>query len=76
MDQIHKKKITDLLYKTYSYENKDYGFIDLAVVVIEGSNRDMRTTYALLNEVLVPSIQSDRILVLINQADMAMKGRH
>lgn len=76
MDQIHKKKITDLLYKTYSYENKDYGFIDLAVVVIEGSNRDMGTTYALLNEVLVPSIQSDRILVLINQADMAMKGRH
>ena len=48
----------------------------LAVVVIEGSNRDMGTTYALLNEVLVPSIQSDRILVLINQADMAMKGRH
>lgn len=36
----------------------------------------MGTTYSLLNEVIVPNIQKDRILVVINQADMAMKGRH
>lgn len=30
----------------------------------------------MLNEVIVPNIQADRILVVINQADMAMKGRH
>ena len=35
-----------------------------------------RATYTLLNEVIVPSIQKDRILVIINQADMAMKGYH
>ena len=76
IDRIHKKKMTDLLYKTYTYQNQTYGFIDLAIVVVEGSNQDMGTTYTLLNDVIVPNIQRDRILVLINQADAAMKGRH
>ncbi len=75
-DKIHSKRLIDLLYKTYNLDNKTYGFIDMAVVVIEGSNRDMGTTYKLLNEVIVPNIQGDRILVVINQADVAMKGRN
>lgn len=75
-DRVHKKKMTDLLYKTYTYEDQLYGFIDLVMVVVEGSNRDMGTTYTLLNDVIVPNIQRERILVLINQADAAMKGRH
>ena len=75
-DKIHSKRLIDLLYKTYSLDNKTYSFIDMVVVVIEGSNRDMGTTYKLLNEVIVPNIQGDRILVVINQADVAMKGRN
>lgn len=75
-DQIHKKKLVDLLYKTYSLDDNTYGFIDLVLIVIEGANRDMGTTYKLLNEVIVPNIQNNRILVAINQADVAMKGRH
>lgn len=75
-DKIHSKRLIDLLYKTYNLDNKTYGFIDMVVVVIEGSNRDMGTTYKLLNEVIVPNIQGDRILVVINQADVAMKGRN
>lgn len=74
MDKIHKKKLVDLLYKTYSKDNQIYGFIDMALVIIEGSTRDMGSTYTLLNEVIVPNIQKDRILVVINQADIAMKG--
>ena len=76
MDQIHKKKMVDLLYRTYSKDKKSYGLIDMVLVIIEGSNRDMGTTYTLLNEVIVPNIDRDRILVVINQADVAMKGRH
>ena len=75
-DEIHKRKLVDLLYKTYSLDGNIYGWIDLAIVVLEGLNRDMGSTYTLLNEVIVPNIQADRILVVINQADMAMKGRH
>lgn len=76
IDERHKKKLIDLLYKTYSLDGNTYGWIDLALVVIEGMNRDMGTTYVLLNEVIIPNIQTDRILVVINQADVAMKGRN
>lgn len=75
-DSIHKKKMVDLLYKTYTLDGNTYGFIDMVIVVIEGSNRDMGTTYTLLNEVIIPNIQRDRIFVVINQADVAMKGRY
>ena len=76
IDKIHKKKMLDLLYEKYSMKQGGFGFIDMAIIIIEGSNRDMGTTYTLLNEVIVPSIQKDRILVIINQADMAMNGYH
>ena len=75
-DETHKRKLIDLLYKTYSLDGNIYGWIDSVIVVLEGLNRDMGSTYTLLNEVIVPNIQAERILVVINQADMAMKGRH
>ena len=75
-DRIHEKKIVDLLYKTYYKDDKPYGWIDLVLVIIEGINRDMGSTYKLLNEVIVPNFQRNRILVAVNQADVAMKGRH
>ncbi len=75
-DKIHSKKIVDLLKWTYTYSDKEYGFIDLAVVILDGSVRDMGTAFHLLNDVIVPNIQSSRILVAVNQADMAMKGRN
>ncbi len=75
-DEVHKRKLVDLLYKTYVIDGVEYGFIDMVMVIIEGANRDMGTTYTLLNEVIVPNIQKDRIFVVINQADVAMKGRH
>lgn len=74
-DRVHMKKMIDLLERTYGYSSS-YKFIDLALVIVEGVNRDMGTTYTLLNEVIIPHIQRDRILVAINQADCAIKGRH
>lgn len=75
-DKVHSKKIVDLLYKTYKVDNKVYGWIDMVLIIIEGINRDMGSTYKLLNEIIVPNFQRDRILVAINQSDVAMKGRH
>ena len=75
-DKEHAKLLIDLLYKDYQINNKTYGFIDLVLVIIEGSNRDMGTTYKLLNEIIIPNFQKDRIFVAINQADVAMKGRY
>ena len=65
-----------MLYRVYELDNKNYGLIDTVLVILDGSGRDMGTTYKLLNEVVVPNFQVERILVAINQADMAMKGRH
>ena len=75
MDKIHSKKLINLLYDTYTLDCQRYGFIDLVIVIVEGINRDMGTTYKLLNEIIVPNFQKDRILIAINQADVAMKGR-
>lgn len=76
IDRLHEKKLIDLLDKTYTVDGIGYGFIDMVLVIIEGTSRDMGTTYRLLNKVIVPNIQKDRIFIVINQADAAMKGRH
>lgn len=75
-DKKHSKNIIDLLYKTYSKNNKQYGHIDMVLVIIDGSTRDMGTNYKLLNEVIVPNFQKSRILVAINQADRGKSGHH
>ncbi len=75
-DKKHSKKMIDLLYKTYNINDYNFGFIDLVLVVLDGGGRDMGTTYDLLNNVIIPNFQKSRILVAINQADLAMKGRY
>ncbi|EOV4158493.1 GTPase family protein [Vibrio cholerae] len=71
-DKVHSRSLVNLLYKGYG---EKYGFIDLVLVILDGSSRDMGTTYKLLNEIVVPNFQQSRILIAINQADIAMKGR-
>jgi predicted GTPase len=75
-DQEHSKRIVDLLYEDYHSKNQQFGFIDMVLIILDGGVRDMGTTYKLLNEVVVPNFQKKRILVAVNQADMAMKGRY
>lgn len=75
-DIEHSKRIIDLLYKTYILDDKEFGFIDLVLVILDGSARDMGTTYKLLNDVVLPNMNSRRVLVAMNQADIAMKGRY
>lgn len=52
--------------------------IDLVLVILEGSSRDLGTSFELINQVVIPALDGEhnRLLVAINQADMAMKGRH
>ena len=33
-DEIHKRKLVNLLYKTYSLDGNVYGWVDLAIVVL------------------------------------------
>lgn len=50
--------------------------IDEVVVLVDGSSRDLKTTYEVIENIIAPFIgDPKRIVVAINQCDMAMKGR-
>ena len=76
IDEHHKEVITELLRE----EDEDgNALIDLVLVILDGSTRDLGTSYKILNEVIIPELKNDtnRILIALNQADIAMKtGRH
>lgn len=74
-DQEHAIKIVNKLLDTCTIGESTYRLIDLVLVIVNGSQRDMGTTYKILEQILCPNIRGDRILVAINQADMALKGR-
>lgn len=75
-DKQYSQELVKKLYEDCRINEERCGLIDTVLVILDGSCRDMGTTYQLLNEVVVPNIQVNRILVAINQADVAMKGRH
>lgn len=75
-DNQHSKNIINLLNKTDSDGN---ALIDVVLVILDGGSRDLGTSYELINQVIIPALgdsAKDRILVAINQCDMAMKGRY
>jgi hypothetical protein len=75
-DERHSKNIIDLLYKDYFVDNYKYGLIDVALVVVEGGIRDMGTVYKLLENIVLPNFPKNRVIVAVNQADMAMKAQY
>ena len=76
IDEHHKSVITDLLEEQDENGNK---LIDMVLLILDGSTRDLGTSYKLVNEVILPELkdESNRLIVALNQADIAMKtGRH
>lgn len=75
-DNRHSKNIIKKLHERDSEGNL---LIDLVLVILDGSTRDLGTSYELINSVIIPNLGEDkenRILVAVNQADVAMKGRY
>jgi predicted GTPase len=75
-DNRHAKNIIQKLNERDEHGNL---LIDLVLVILDGSTRDLGTSYELINQVIIPNLGEDkenRILVAINQADVAMKGRY
>lgn len=73
-DRIHSASIIKKLNEKDSSGNY---LIDIVLVILDGSTRDLGTSYKLINEVIIPNLGTDknRLLVAINQADVAMKGK-
>lgn len=75
-DNRHAKNIIKKLNERDSDGNL---LIDLVLVILDGGSRDLGTSYELINKVIIPNLGEDkekRILIAINQADVAMKGRY
>lgn len=75
-DNRHSKNIIKKLSECDEHGN---ALIDLVLVILDGSTRDLGTSYELINQVIIPNLgenKKDRILVAINQCDVAMKGRY
>lgn len=75
-DNRHAKNIIKKLNERDENGNL---LIDLVLVILDGTTRDLGTSYELINQVIIPNLGEDkenRILVAINQADQAMKGRY
>ncbi|MGX2949714.1 GTPase family protein [Ursidibacter sp. B-7004-1] len=74
-DVRHSKGIINTLLEKDS--NGDL-LIDLVLVILDGGSRDLGTSFELITNVIIPNLGKDkkRLLIAINQADMAMKGRN
>ena len=74
-DFEHAKNISHELLRVIEVNGQKNKFIDLAMVLLDGGSRDLGTAYQLLQTVVMKTIEPERVIVAINQADMAMKGR-
>lgn len=75
-DNRHSKNIINKLLERDENGN---ALIDLVLVILDGSTKDLGTSYELINQVIIPNLGDDRqgrILVAINQCDVAMKGKY
>ena len=75
-DNRHSKRMIDKLYEKDENGNL---LIDLVLVILDGGSRDLGTSYELINNVIIPNLEEkkeNRILVAINQADVAMTGKY
>ena len=75
-DKAYCRMLTKKLSET---DEKGEPVIDLVMIVLDASSKDLGSSYDLINNVIVPCLGKDkagRILIGLNQADVAMKGKH
>ncbi len=75
-DEEYNQMLVEKLNET---DEEGKPLIDLVMVILDASSKDLGTSYKLINNVIIPCLGEDtdgRILVGLNQADVAMKGKH
>lgn len=71
-----KKHIENIKNALKEIDSDGNAVIDIVLVIVDGSNRDMRSSFELINEVIIPNMQhKDRILIGINRCDLALDGK-
>lgn len=75
-DEAYNKMLVD---KLSELDKNGDPLIDLVLVILDASSKDLGTSYDLINNVIIPCLGEDkenRVIVGLNQADVAMKGKH
>lgn len=75
-DEAYNRMLVDKLSELDENGNP---LIDLVLVVLDASSKDLGTSYDLINNIIIPCLEDDksrRVIVGLNQADIAMKGKH
>jgi len=77
---VNGKAHVEQIVRKLSETNDDGDLlIDLVLVVLDASSKDLAVSYDVINNTLIPCLGKDnahRILIALNQSDMAMKGRN
>ena len=74
-----EKYNTMLVKKLSETDENGNPLIDMVLVVLDASSKDLGTSFDLINKVLIPCLgegRHGRILIGLNHADMAMKGKY
>ena len=74
-----KGHIEQIVRKLSETDSSGHLLIDLVLVVLDAGTKDLSVSYDVINNTLIPCLGEDnahRILIALNQSDMAMKGRH
>lgn len=70
----------DIIKKLNETDEEQNPLIDMVIVILDASSKDLGTSYDLINKILIPCLGEDeskkRILIALNQSDIAMKGTH
>lgn len=74
-DNIYLSNLKNKLNQYFENNGHNYKLIDLILVIINGSYRDLGTIYKIISN-LSNSIQNERILFAVNHVDMEMLGRN
>ena len=73
-DKKNASKLAKLLKRK---NDEKLPLINIILVVVDASSKDLGSTYLLLENIIIPHLQKGTsVIVGLNQADMAMKGRH
>ncbi len=75
-DKYIEFEIEELLHQK---TEDNYGLIDLVIVILDGSNKDLGTSIDIINKILILNLgekPEERILIAINKIDLAKSGRY
>lgn len=80
-DGVEKdQEIADkILLKLQEKNDEGKQLIDIVVIIMDASTKDLGTYYTIINEVLIPEFgeyAKKKIVLALNQSDLAMKGNH